>query len=103
MMRRQSPSRTRHTARITGLSKEWVSHSRKHTRQEKTALIMPQLVSLGLIPLTVAPFAMGSVNPVTDAILGAAVIIHSHIGFECVFPPSMFNFIRLISSLKTGP
>jgi succinate dehydrogenase (ubiquinone) membrane anchor subunit len=36
-----------------------------------------RLVSAGLIPLTIAPFAAGSLNPTTDAIL-----IHSHIGFE---------------------
>ncbi|KAI5849397.1 CybS-domain-containing protein [Morchella snyderi] len=43
-----------------------------------------RLLSVGLIPLTVAPFALGSVSPVTDAILGASVVIHSHIGFEAV-------------------
>ncbi|KAH8148151.1 uncharacterized protein LAJ45_07915 [Morchella importuna] len=41
-----------------------------------------RLVSVGLIPLTIAPFALGSVSPVTDAVLGAAVVIHSYIGFE---------------------
>ncbi|PWW78132.1 CybS-domain-containing protein [Tuber magnatum] len=41
-----------------------------------------RLISVALIPLTVAPFAAGSVNPVTDAILGATIVIHSHIGFE---------------------
>jgi succinate dehydrogenase (ubiquinone) membrane anchor subunit len=41
-----------------------------------------RLVSAGLIPLTIAPFAAGSLNPTTDAILCAAILIHSHIGFE---------------------
>ncbi|KAG0126510.1 CybS-domain-containing protein [Tuber indicum] len=41
-----------------------------------------RLISVALIPLTVAPFAAGSINPVTDAILGATIVIHSHIGFE---------------------
>jgi succinate dehydrogenase (ubiquinone) membrane anchor subunit len=30
----------------------------------------------------VAPFAAGSLNPATDAILCRAILIHSHIGFE---------------------
>ncbi|KAF2714018.1 succinate dehydrogenase-like protein membrane anchor subunit [Pleomassaria siparia CBS 279.74] len=41
-----------------------------------------RIVSAGLIPLTVAPFAAGSLNPVTDSILCALLVIHSHIGFE---------------------
>lgn len=32
--------------------------------------------------MTVAPFAAGSLNPATDAILCGAILIHSHIGFE---------------------
>ncbi|KAL0636981.1 membrane anchor subunit of succinate dehydrogenase, Sdh4 [Maublancomyces gigas] len=43
-----------------------------------------RLVSIALIPLTVAPFAAGSVSPVTDAVFGAAVVIHSHLGFEAM-------------------
>jgi len=42
------------------------------------------LVAAGLIPLTVAPFAAGSLSPVADAILCAAIIIHSHIGFQAL-------------------
>nr|WHS68186.1 succinate dehydrogenase subunit D [Pyrenophora teres f. teres]WHS68190.1 succinate dehydrogenase subunit D [Pyrenophora teres f. teres]WHS68194.1 succinate dehydrogenase subunit D [Pyrenophora teres f. teres] len=41
-----------------------------------------RIVSAGLIPLTVAPFAAGSLNPVTDSILCALLVVHSHIGFE---------------------
>jgi len=43
-----------------------------------------RLVSVALIPLTVAPFAAGSLNPVADAILGATLVVHSHIGFESI-------------------
>jgi succinate dehydrogenase (ubiquinone) membrane anchor subunit len=43
-----------------------------------------RLVSAGLIPLTIAPFAAGSLNPTTDAILCGAILIHSHIGFESI-------------------
>lgn len=48
-----------------------------------------RIISAGLIPLTVAPFAAGSLNPITDSILCALLVVHSHIGFECVFslPP----------------
>jgi succinate dehydrogenase (ubiquinone) membrane anchor subunit len=35
-----------------------------------------------LVPLTIAPFASGALNPTTDAILCGAILIHSHIGFE---------------------
>jgi succinate dehydrogenase (ubiquinone) membrane anchor subunit len=48
-------------------------------------------MSAALIPLTIAPFAAGSLNPTTDAILCATILIHSHIGFQaCIidyFPP----------------
>lgn len=45
-----------------------------------------RIVSAGLVPLCVAPFAAGSLNPVTDSILCALLVIHSHIGFEYVPP-----------------
>ncbi|KAI9854500.1 MAG: membrane anchor subunit of succinate dehydrogenase, Sdh4 [Vezdaea acicularis] len=43
-----------------------------------------RLVAAGLVPLTVVPFATGSLNPSTDALLCALLIIHSHIGFESI-------------------
>ncbi|KAG9230757.1 CybS-domain-containing protein [Amylocarpus encephaloides] len=43
-----------------------------------------RLISVGLIPLTVAPFAAGSLNPLTDALLCGTILIHSHIGFEAL-------------------
>ncbi|PMD12761.1 CybS-domain-containing protein [Hyaloscypha hepaticicola] len=43
-----------------------------------------RLISAGLIPLTIAPFAAGSLNPTMDAILCATILIHSHIGFESI-------------------
>ncbi|KAF3002402.1 membrane anchor subunit of succinate dehydrogenase, Sdh4 [Curvularia kusanoi] len=57
-----------------------------------------RIVSAGLIPLTVAPFAAGSLNPVTDSILCALLVIHSHIGFEaCIidyFPKNRVPKVR---------
>lgn len=40
-----------------------------------------RVVAAGLIPLTVAPFAAGSLNPTMDAVLAATILIHSHTGF----------------------
>ncbi|KAF7117403.1 hypothetical protein CNMCM5793_006305 [Aspergillus hiratsukae] len=41
-----------------------------------------RLVSVGLVPLTIAPFAVGSLNPVMDSVLCALLVLHSHIGFQ---------------------
>jgi len=41
-----------------------------------------RLVAASLIPLTVAPFAAGSLNPTLDAVLCATLLIHSHTGFQ---------------------
>ncbi|KAL8800685.1 MAG: hypothetical protein Q9182_004999 [Xanthomendoza sp. 2 TL-2023] len=41
-------------------------------------------MSAALIPLTMAPFAAGTLNPITDALLCAGIIIHSHIGFQSI-------------------
>lgn len=43
-----------------------------------------RLIAAALIPLTVAPFAAGTLNPAMDAIFCATIIIHSHIGFQYV-------------------
>ncbi|KAJ5901651.1 Succinate dehydrogenase cytochrome b small subunit [Penicillium taxi] len=39
-------------------------------------------ICVGLVPLSIAPFAAGSLNPVTDAILCTLLVAHSHIGFQ---------------------
>lgn len=39
-------------------------------------------MSVALVPLTVAPFVGGSLNPVLDATFCGLLVIHSHIGFE---------------------
>ncbi|KPM37399.1 hypothetical protein AK830_g9158 [Neonectria ditissima] len=43
-----------------------------------------RLLAAGLVPLTIAPFASGSLNPATDAILCSVLLLHSHIGFQSV-------------------
>lgn len=35
-----------------------------------------------LVPLTVAPFASGSLNPVLDALLCSTLLIHTHLGIQ---------------------
>lgn len=39
-------------------------------------------LSVALIPLTITPFAAGSVNPALDAALIFTIIVHSHMGFQ---------------------
>lgn len=41
-----------------------------------------RLLSLGLVPLTIAPFAAGHVSPALDAIFVGTILLHSHIGFQ---------------------
>ncbi|KAL7620190.1 membrane anchor subunit of succinate dehydrogenase, Sdh4 [Parahypoxylon ruwenzoriense] len=41
-----------------------------------------RLVAAGLVPLTLAPFAAGSLNPGLDAVLCSMLLVHSHLGFQ---------------------
>lgn len=41
-----------------------------------------RLLAAGLVPLTIAPFAAGSLNPTLDAVLCSAVLLHSHMGLQ---------------------
>ncbi|KJA14228.1 hypothetical protein HYPSUDRAFT_49361 [Hypholoma sublateritium FD-334 SS-4] len=44
-----------------------------------------RLLSAGLVPLTAAAFATsGSSYPILDGILGVSLVMHSHIGFDCI-------------------
>ncbi|KAF2638344.1 mitochondrial succinate dehydrogenase cytochrome b560 subunit D [Massarina eburnea CBS 473.64] len=67
-----------------------------------------RVVSAGLVPLTIAPFAAGSLNPVTDSILCALLVIHSHMGFDaCIvdyFPKQRVPKTRLAAdwALRIG-
>jgi hypothetical protein len=56
---------------------------------------MYRIVAAGLIPLTMAPFAAGSLNPVSDSILCALLVVHSHIGFEYVLLYTHFTIMTL--------
>ncbi|KAJ0425771.1 CybS-domain-containing protein [Aspergillus insuetus] len=41
-----------------------------------------RLVCVGLVPITIAPFAAGTLNPTMDAVLCSLLILHSHVGFQ---------------------
>ncbi|KAI0870445.1 mitochondrial succinate dehydrogenase cytochrome b560 subunit D [Hypoxylon argillaceum] len=43
-----------------------------------------RVIAAGLVPLTVAPFAAGSLNPALDAVLCALLLVHSHTGFQSI-------------------
>ncbi|KAI1809524.1 CybS protein [Poronia punctata] len=43
-----------------------------------------RIIAAGLIPLTVAPFAGGSLNPTLDAILCGLLLVHSHSGMQSI-------------------
>lgn len=43
-----------------------------------------RLLSVALVPLTIAPFAAGSLSPLMDAALVFGLIVHSHAGFQYV-------------------
>lgn len=45
---------------------------------------MERLIAAGLVPLTIAPFAAGSLNPTLDAILCGTLLVHSHLGLQSV-------------------
>ncbi|KAF2743064.1 hypothetical protein M011DRAFT_471778 [Sporormia fimetaria CBS 119925] len=64
-------------------------------------LTTSRIVGASLVPLTVAPFAAGSLNPVMDSILCAALVIHSYTGFQaCIidyFPAKRVPFLRTAS------
>ena len=61
------------------------SHGSNHWSFER-------LLSVTLVPLTLAPFAAGSIHPVTNAALGAALVLHSHISFQFLSPCSPRNY-----------
>ena len=43
-----------------------------------------RVVSVALIPVTVAPFMGASMTPVVDSILAGLLIVHSHMGFQSI-------------------
>lgn len=76
------------TAATIGLSRGW------SLRLDQADLCwtdnLSRLMAISLIPLTIAPFAAGSLNPIMDAALAGAILLHSHVGFQYV-PKSTKN------------
>jgi len=56
-----------------------------------------RLVAVGLVPLTIAPFVSGSLNPVLDATFCALLLIHSHTGFQSI----IIDYIPMYHYRKT--
>lgn len=46
--------------------------------------IVERGISVAIIPLTLIPFAAGSLNPITDAVFVSLMVLHSHLGFQYV-------------------
>lgn len=69
------------------------SHGSYHWTAERCACYTPhlpatytniliRLVSIGLIPMTIMPFAVGSLNPLLDGTLIGLIMLHTYIGFQ---------------------
>ncbi|KAF8639025.1 hypothetical protein AX17_001777 [Amanita inopinata Kibby_2008] len=44
-----------------------------------------RLLAAGLVPTTIAAFAAsGTQHPILDGLLGVSLVVHSHIGFDCI-------------------
>ncbi|KAJ2904517.1 hypothetical protein MKZ38_007849 [Zalerion maritima] len=60
-----------------------------------------RLLAVGLVPLTIAPFAAGSLNPIMDSILCGTLLVHSHLGFQSMIidyiPTKRLPTIRKLS------
>jgi len=86
-MQRQSPHHIPPMGVTTGLSKGPSPHHQQNHSTHLSVLTdtsITRLVAAALIPVTIAPFAGGSLNPVLDATFCALLIVHSHIGFQYI-------------------
>jgi len=43
-----------------------------------------RIMSVALVPLTITPFAAGSISPALDAALIFSILVHSHMGFQSI-------------------
>lgn len=55
-------------------------------------------MAAGLVPLTIAPFAAGSLNPALDALLCGTLLVHAHMGVQQLIldyvPTKTYPFLR---------
>ncbi|KAK5075566.1 membrane anchor subunit of succinate dehydrogenase, Sdh4 [Lithohypha guttulata] len=70
-------------------------------------------ISVLLVPLTLAPFAAGTLNPTMDAIFCGAMLIHSHLGFQSIITDYVpqwrmpgvrkaFDYLLMLATLVVG-
>ena len=84
MTLRLSQRHTRAMEAITGLLRGEMDQEVEREgewRQYMLTWRTNRAVSIGLIPLTIMPFAAGSLNPILDGALIGLTIIHTYIGF----------------------
>ena len=48
-----------------------------------------RVVSAALLPITIAPFAAGSLSPILDGTFIGLLLIHSYVGFQYRSPPPL--------------
>lgn len=41
-------------------------------------------MAAALVPLSIAPFAAGSLNPTLDALLATTLLVHAHMGVQAI-------------------
>lgn len=67
-------------------TRDRAEHDGVHGRARLLTMWQCRGVSVALVPLTVIPFAAGSLSPVLDGSLIGLLILHSYMGFSCVRP-----------------
>lgn len=46
--------------------------------------VFERVVAAALVPLTIAPFAGGSLNPTLDAVLVGSLLVHAHVSMQTI-------------------
>ncbi|TKA33241.1 hypothetical protein B0A50_00794 [Salinomyces thailandicus] len=67
--------------KIQGTVNDAAVHPEPHPQHGSYHWSMERLVSIGILPLTVAPFAAGSLSPLLDGAFISLLIVHTYMGF----------------------
>lgn len=80
--------------RLQGTANEAAPVPTPHATEGAYHWVMERAVSVALIPITIAPFVGGSLNPTLDAVFCGLLVVHSHVGFTYVpsYPPYSCHF-----------
>ncbi len=71
------------TGALSGNTSPLHGHVRSRGQEQQLTLkYVHSAGSVALVPLTIMPFAAGSLSPMLDGALISLVLIHSHLGFE---------------------